>query len=130
MNPNSNVRVVFDYTSHRNMWLELSRTGTGNKQNTKAVQDYIRRVGQPPVYGCFACQAVADLYGRLVCLRCPLQWPNNFTCAASPALARFSLYAKWHDATYAGGEYREEARQLAKRIAELPLSPDWPGEII
>lgn len=124
---NNKPRVVFNRTAHQNMWRELACTGSHDRMSTREIQEYYRQNGEYPVFICFACQAVADSYEAFAhCGLCPLQWPDDIICCIETYCAcKQPLYYMWSIS-----DSQQERKLLARKIAELPVRPDWPGEII
>lgn len=123
---------VFNHTKHKELWQWLSEHPEADKEDA-----FIALFGFPaPRAYCYACGACEELMravsyitasSALACMFCPLEWPGG-ECEALVSggpFGSFGLFGAW---LYETSTSRRA--DLARKIRDLSVKPDWPGKII
>jgi len=117
---------TFHHTAHKKMWDWLSNNPNASKEA------YLRSFDSSNaniINGCYACSAGWINHDSCAC---PLLWGHDYcewedeNCPEIAA-PHEGLYARW---CYLDPKYTTDRAQIARQIRDLPLNPDFDGEVV
>lgn len=113
---------TFNRTMHRTLWLYLADHSNCTKSRA------LENLGVPwykrPKNSCYACEcAISD--NKDSCEVCPIDW-GEYNGVRLFCMDKPSLYKQWTKAT----SDHKLLHDLAIKIADLPINPNFKGEVV